>query len=43
MIYFQITVTPLGALSNADTDSQAYFKDWLPRAALWTHKIHLVS
>ncbi|KAF3457148.1 hypothetical protein FNV43_RR01805 [Rhamnella rubrinervis] len=29
-----ITVTPLGALSNAEIDCQAYFKDWLPRAAL---------
>ncbi|XP_022846706.1 uncharacterized protein LOC111369427 [Olea europaea var. sylvestris] len=25
-----ITVTPLGALSNAEVDSQAYFKEWLP-------------
>lgn len=25
-----ITVTPLGALSNAELDCQAYFKDWLP-------------
>ncbi|XP_010256021.1 PREDICTED: uncharacterized protein LOC104596523 isoform X2 [Nelumbo nucifera] len=24
-----ITVTPLGALSNAETDCQSYFKDWL--------------
>ncbi|KAL2487026.1 Survival protein SurE-like phosphatase/nucleotidase [Abeliophyllum distichum] len=26
-----ITVTPLGALSHAEVDSQAYFKEWLPR------------
>lgn len=26
---FQITVTPLAALSNAETDCQAYYKDWL--------------
>lgn len=25
----QITVTPLGALSPAEVDSQAYFKQWL--------------
>ncbi|KAL2509079.1 Survival protein SurE-like phosphatase/nucleotidase [Forsythia ovata] len=25
-----ITVTPLGALSHAEVDSQAYFKEWLP-------------
>ncbi|KAL3641999.1 hypothetical protein CASFOL_012814 [Castilleja foliolosa] len=25
-----ITVSPLGALSHADMDSQAYFKQWLP-------------
>ncbi|CAM9000600.1 unnamed protein product [Rhodiola kirilowii] len=28
-----ITVTPLGAISQADTDSRAYFKDWLPKVA----------
>ncbi|XP_042517919.1 5'-nucleotidase SurE-like isoform X2 [Macadamia integrifolia] len=27
-----ITITPIGALSNAEMDCQAYFKDWLPRA-----------
>ncbi|PON80086.1 Survival protein SurE-like phosphatase/nucleotidase, partial [Parasponia andersonii] len=27
----KITVTPLGAISQAEIDSQAYFKDWLPR------------
>lgn len=25
-----ITVSPISALSNAETDSEAYFKDWLP-------------
>lgn len=30
---FQITVTPLGALSRADIEYQAYFKDWLPGVA----------
>lgn len=28
-----ITVTPIGALSNADTESLLYFKDWLPVVA----------
>ncbi|KAK9288739.1 hypothetical protein L1049_017203 [Liquidambar formosana] len=28
-----ITVTPLGALSHAEKDSQAYFTDWLPGVA----------
>ncbi|PON80084.1 Survival protein SurE-like phosphatase/nucleotidase [Parasponia andersonii] len=28
-----ITVTPLGAISQAEIDSQAYFRDWLPRVA----------
>ncbi|KAG5554740.1 hypothetical protein RHGRI_012334 [Rhododendron griersonianum] len=28
-----ITVTPLGALSHADIECQAYFKDWLPGVA----------
>ncbi|POO02184.1 Survival protein SurE-like phosphatase/nucleotidase [Trema orientale] len=28
-----ITVTPLGAISQAEIESQAYFKDWLPRVA----------
>ncbi|KAF7146181.1 hypothetical protein RHSIM_Rhsim04G0202900 [Rhododendron simsii] len=28
-----ITVTPLGALSHADKECQAYFKDWLPGVA----------
>ncbi|PON80085.1 Survival protein SurE-like phosphatase/nucleotidase [Parasponia andersonii] len=28
-----ITVTPLGAISRAEPDCQAYFKDWLPRVA----------
>ncbi|XP_047317163.1 5'-nucleotidase SurE [Impatiens glandulifera] len=28
-----ITVTPLGALSNAEIDSQKYFKEWLPIVA----------
>ncbi|KAL4588310.1 hypothetical protein LXL04_001194 [Taraxacum kok-saghyz] len=28
-----ITVTPLGALSHADNDSQTYFKSWLPIVA----------
>ncbi|XP_043693047.1 5'-nucleotidase SurE-like isoform X2 [Telopea speciosissima] len=27
-----ITITPIGALSHAEMDCQAYFKDWLPRA-----------
>ncbi|XVF28858.1 hypothetical protein REPUB_Repub15cG0068400 [Reevesia pubescens] len=27
-----ITVTPLGALSQAETDYQSYFKEWLPSA-----------
>ncbi|XAR57241.1 5'-nucleotidase [Bertholletia excelsa] len=27
-----ITVTPLGALSNAEIDCQAFFKEWLPSA-----------
>lgn len=26
---FQITVTPLAALSRAETDCHAYLKDWL--------------
>ena len=30
---FQITVTPLGALSHAETDCQVYFKEWLPSIA----------
>ncbi|XP_017250891.2 uncharacterized protein LOC108221528 isoform X1 [Daucus carota subsp. sativus] len=25
-----ITITPLGALTNADSDCQSYFKEWLP-------------
>lgn len=29
-IPFQITITPLGALTNADSDCQSYFKEWLP-------------
>nr|KAJ0204144.1 hypothetical protein LSAT_V11C500282640 [Lactuca sativa] len=28
-----ITVTPLGALSHADIDSQTFFKEWLPIVA----------
>ncbi|XP_076915124.1 uncharacterized protein LOC143574366 [Bidens hawaiensis] len=28
-----ITVTPLGALSHADTDCQTFFKEWLPGVA----------
>ncbi|XP_024962292.1 uncharacterized protein LOC112502573 [Cynara cardunculus var. scolymus] len=28
-----ITVTPLGALSHADIDSQTFFKEWLPAVA----------
>ena len=30
---FQITVTPLGALTNADTDSHKFFNQWLPGVA----------
>ncbi|KAL5541578.1 hypothetical protein UlMin_009288 [Ulmus minor] len=29
-----ITVTPLGAISQAEISLQAFFKEWLPRAAL---------
>ncbi|KAL2463822.1 Survival protein SurE-like phosphatase/nucleotidase [Forsythia ovata] len=28
-----ITITPLGALSHAESDGQAYFKEWLPGVA----------
>ncbi|KAJ4722450.1 putative 5'-nucleotidase surE [Melia azedarach] len=28
-----ITITPLAALSNAETDCQVYFKDWLPKVS----------
>jgi 5'-nucleotidase len=28
-----ITVTPIGALSHADIDSEAFFKEWLPNVA----------
>lgn len=27
---FQITVTPLGALTNADIDCHTFFNQWLP-------------
>lgn len=29
-IPFQITVTPLGALTNAERECQSYFEEWLP-------------
>nr|XP_043624214.1 5'-nucleotidase SurE-like [Erigeron canadensis] len=31
-----ITVTPLGALTNADDESQTYFKEWLPEVVAST-------
>lgn len=27
----QITVTPIGALSQVDVDCQNYYKEWLPK------------
>lgn len=39
MFLFQITVTPLGALTNADIDSHDYFEDWLPGAAECTSAV----
>lgn len=33
VVLFQVTVTPLGVLSHADTDCEAFFKEWLPAVA----------
>ena len=33
MFLMQITVTPLGAFTNAEIDCSTYLKEWLPNVA----------